>query len=122
MSQEPDRSRVIGLKKVQQLRRNLYAPYSNGGMSAISLQILARPHQTITARQQAIGPIIRTPVDRWRQHRPLRRVVVQVGVAVDLILDRILRGEARLVGPRFVTQVLDSIRIASVVGTGEIGE
>ncbi len=84
-------------------------------MSAIRGEIFAIPYQTVIAAQHAVRPVVGSPRHPGRDHRSQRRVVIQISVAVELILNRPLHREAN-----FVSVGFRIIRTSHAVGVSAI--
>ncbi len=91
----------IGLEKVQQLFGHFLAAGITG-MSAVASEISAIPNQSVTlARCRPVGPKIRPPQQQWRFHVAPFRIVIQVGVCIDLTLNQPAHDKGTFEGIRF---------------------
>src|ERR1700749_158145 len=91
-------------------------------MRAIGLKSLASPDQPGVTGVHAIRPIVGAPIDPWGFDDDLCGIEVQIGVSVDLVLNRILYGKPGFVGPRFVAEILNTIGIPGVIDRREVSE
>ncbi len=74
-------------------------------MGAVARQVFPLPHQAVLlARRRAVAPQVRSPEQHRRLHRAARGVVVEVGVALDLVADQPADRERTFVGIRLRVQ------------------
>src|SRR5262245_50267003 len=88
-------------------------------MRAVATRVGTHPREAVRAGVGAISPQVRSPRQQRRDNGPLRRIVVEVALAIDLILNRPFDGETRLEGIRLGIQ---TSRCESMSPAGEISD
>src|SRR5262245_6203528 len=119
LRQEPGPGRRIGLEEAQQLVGDLLLARARRVGAALA-EVVDLVEQAVAVLGRAAGPDVRPPAQPRRDRLALRRVKVQLLVALDLAGDQPLHREAGLVGERL--RVEFRRRVAAVGAAGEIDE
>ena len=110
----------VGLEEAEQLIGHFLATRI-AGMGAIADQIAALPNEPVAfARRGSVGPEVRAPKQQRRFHIAPFRIVIQVGVLIDLTLNQPAHDESTFVRTGF--RVESSVGISSVDATSQIGD
>src|SRR5580700_7861187 len=91
-------------------------------MNAVLAEVLTAPVGSVSPWQQAVSPIIVAPAHPGREHRTIGRVVVQIGIAINLVLDGPLVAKTGFVSVRLGVDRGDALRVPRIIQATEIGK
>src|SRR5436190_13448043 len=128
MRQRPRSGGNVGLKEIEQDVGFLFATLWIGRVNAIVVHIFTSPKQTISSGSQPVRPIVWPPGHPRRHDGSFAWIVIEGGVAIDLVLNRPLHGKARLIGEwlriKRVSQPIrvSVVKLAAVVNQFQVGK
>src|SRR5262245_31396484 len=94
---KPARGPGVGLEELKKQICHLLAAGLRW-VDAIFTEVLSLPHEAITlAGLHPIGPEVGPPKENRGANRTLHRIIVQLGLTLDLLLDQPPNGERALI-------------------------